>query len=405
MALYSYEAFSKEGKRVSGVLDAPSSTAVKEQLARQGMFPISIKAAQETARYGLFRRLLMRKPSVKDKILFSKQLAILLRSGIPLLQALELLIEQFQGSIRSILVSLKDDVKEGSSLADAMQKFPQLFDNIYVQLVRAGEASGQLEVILERLTEFLERREAISKKVKGAMQGPIIQLVVAVLVVVAMITFVVPKLTTVFTSQGRELPGATRFLIGLSGFVTSYYLFIIIFIIALIASFTWWKRTPSGARRFDEIKLRIPVVGYLTKTSAVVQFSYTLGMLLEGGVNLAQALDIVCNIIDNRILAEDLKEARDKIIKQGKIAQYLKQTGVFPPIATYLIQTGEESGQLDKMLLTVANNYEKEYNETIDKLTGFLGPAMLLFMAVIVGFIVMAIAVPIMKMGEIEHNI
>lgn len=400
MALYSYEAFSKDGKRVKGILDSSSATAVKEQLTKQGMFPISILPTQESARYNIIRRLLMRKPTVKQKILLTKQLAVLLKAGVPLLQSLELLIDQLEGNVRSIMVTIKDEVKEGAGLADAMQKFPQLFDNIYVQLVRAGEASGQLETILERLTYFLERREAVAQKVKGAMQGPIIQLVISLFVVVAMLAFVVPNITKTLTSQGRELPGATEFLITISDFVVDHYLLLALMGVLIVGGFQWWKKSPTGARQWDQLKLRLPLIKYLTKTGAVVQFSYTLGMLLEGGVNLSQALDIVCNIIDNKVLARHLREARDKIIKQGKIAQYLKQTDIFPPVAIYLLQTGEETGQLDKMLLMVADNAEKEYNETIDKLTGFLSPIMMIFMAVVVGFIVMAVGMPIMNMSS-----
>lgn len=400
MALYAYEAFSKDGKKVRGTIDAPSLVAVKELLGRQGLYPTSIKPAGQEARLGLLQRLFARGVSPKEKILFTKQLAILLKSGVALLQALELLIDQFEGRMHSILVAIKDDVKGGMSLADAMNKYPRVFEMIYVQLVRAGEASGRLEVILERLTEYLERRAAIRKKISAAMQYPIIQMIIALGVVTILVTFVVPQLQGLFEAQGKELPASTQFLMNLSDLVRNHYFVIIFFVIFLILGFRYWRRTPRGARTYDTIKLKIPVVKFVAKTSAVVQFSYTLGMLIEGGVNLAEALDIVVKIIDNRILADALNKARDKIIKEGKIAQYLKETDVFPPIAIYLIRTGEESGQLDTMLLTVAKNYEEELGDLIDRATGLLGPIMLIVMGVIVGFIVMAIAGPIMSAGE-----
>ena len=176
-------------------------------------------------------------------------------------------------------------------------------------------------------------------------------------------------------------------------------------LIAGIIGYRYWKSTAAGARMIDQIKLKLPVIGYFTRTNAIVQFSYTLGMLLEGGVNLAEALDIVVNIIDNRVLAGELSEARDKIIKQGKIAQYLKQTGIFPPIATYLISTGEQTGQLDKMLLTVAENYEDELGEYADSLSAKIGPVLLILMALIVGFIVIALMLPMIQMGESAEGI
>jgi type II secretory pathway component PulF len=399
MALYAYEAFSKEGKRVRGVLDASSAAAVKEHLSKQGLFPISIAQASEGARENLLQRLLSRGVSAKDKILFTKQFAVLLKSGIPLLQAVELLIEQFQGRLRSILVSVKDDIKEGTSLADALRKYPKVFDTIYIQLVRAGEASGKLESILERLTYYLERQEEIRKKIKGALFMPILQLVMAVGVIVLLMIKMVPQMVEVVQAQGKQLPFATQLLKSISDFFVAAYIPIGIALIIFGAIFFYWKRTPSGARTLDIIKLHIPLLNRLTRTNAVVQFCYTLGILLESGVNLAEALDIVVKIIDNSILAQTLQEARDKIIKQGKIAQYLKQTQIFPPIATYLIQTGEDSGQLDAMLLLVARNYEEEAAELTDTLTTLLQPITLVFVAGVVGFIVMATILPMMDIN------
>lgn len=401
MALFSYEAFSKDGKKVKGVIDASSAAAVKELLAKQGLFPIKIETAKEEARLGIIQRLFMRGVSVKNKILFTKQLAVLLKSGVPLLQALELLTEQVEGRLRVILVTVKDDVKGGMSLADALAKYPKVFENIYIQLIRAGEASGKLEVILERLTSYLERREQVSKKIRSALQYPIMQLVIALGVVVLLLTYIVPQMTETFVAEGKELPFSTEILITISNLLINHYLIILIVTIIAIIIFRYWKSTQWGARMYDAIKLRLPIIGYMTKTQAVVQFSYTLGMLLEGGVNLAQALDIVVAIIDNRVLAYELAQARDKIIKQGNIAQFLQQTGMFPGIAIYLIRTGEQTGQLDAMLLTVAQNYEVELTDLADRLTGLLGPIMLVVMAVIVGFIVMSVALPIVQMGEL----
>lgn len=399
MPLYSYQAFSKDGKKVTGSLDASSPTAVKEYLIKQGMFPVAIALGQGQAAPAWYQQFLTKKVSTKDKILFTKQLATLLKAGIPLLQSLELLTEQFTGVLKNMIISIKDDIKEGSSLANAMSKYPHVFDTIYIQLVRAGEASGKLEVILDRLTTLLEKQEALRKKISGALTYPIIQLAVAVCVVVILLTFVVPKVTESFVAQKKALPTATRILLAISNVFTTYYWLLGIVIIIAVVAFRYWKSTPSGARTFDQMKLKIPIFGYFTQLGAVVQFSQTLGMLMESGVNLAESLDIVCNIIDNRILADTLREARDKIIKQGKIAQYLKQTGIFPPIAIYMISTGEQSGQLDQMLLTVARNYEEELGEVSEKLTALLGPALLIVMALVVGFILAAVAQPIMGMA------
>lgn len=400
MALYFYQAFSKDGKKVTGSIDAPSLQNVKEQLSRQGLYPTAITAGEGAAKGKWFSDLFTRGVSIKDKILFTKQLSVLLRSGIPLLQAFELLADQFEGSLRRIIINIKDDIKEGRSFADALKKYPKVFENIYVQLVRAGEASGNLEMILDRLTTYLERRAEIKKKVSAAFRTPMIQLGIMVIIVVGLLTFVVPKMAENFASQGQELPGPTKFLMTVSNAILSHYLLILIAVVCTVMGFLYWRSTPAGARKIDELKLRLPIIKYFTRTNAVVQFSQTLGMLTEGGVNLAESLDIVCSIVDNRILAETLNEARDKIIKQGKIAQYLKQTNIFPPMAIYLIKTGEESGELGVMLLTVANNYEEKLKELTDALAESLPTMILLVMAVVVGFIIMALALPILKMNE-----
>ena len=400
MALYFYQAFSRDGKKTSGYIDASSTAAVKEQLTKQGLFPASITTATKEGSQPWWKKLFEAPITVKDKILFTRQLAVLLKAGIPLVQALELLTEQFKGRFHSILITIKDDIKGGESFATALKKYPKIFSNIYIQLVRAGESAGNLEVILDRLVNYMERREELKKRVKSALMMPAIQLSVAFAVVVFLMVKVVPSMTESFVKKGVELPGTTQTLLSISNFVQAYYLPLIIVIILLVLGFLYWKRTEAGARIIDQIKLKIPVIKYFTQMNAITQFSQTLGMLLKSGVNLSEALDIVVSIVDNRILADTLKKARDKIIKQGKIAQYLKQTKLFPPIAIYMIKTGEESGQLDNMLLHVANNYETDLREYADSLTKKLAPAILIIMAILVGFIVLSIVQPMMLMME-----
>lgn len=401
MALYSYAAYSKDGKRIKGTIDAASQDAAREQLIKTGVYPISINTARDQTALPWYKRLLQPSVSTKEKILFTKQLAVLIKSGVPLLQAIDLLIEQFEGSMKSILITIRDNIKEGQSFATGLAQFPKVFDTIYVQLVRAGEASGKLEPILERLVEYMERRAAITKRVKGALTYPIIQLSIVVLVVIALLTFVVPQISNTFQAQGKQLPATTRMLMALSDFVRSYYLLIIAVLIIFVILFRYWKSTATGARQFDKIKLRIPIVKYFTRMGAIVQFSSTLGLLIESGVNLAESLDIVVKIITNRILKDTLNQARDKIIKQGKIAEFLRQTNIFPPIAIYLIKTGEETGQLDQMLLTVANNYETDLADYADSLTSKLEPIMLIVMAVIVGFVVISVIQPMIQQAQL----
>lgn len=401
MALYFYRALSKEGKKISGQLDASSVESARSQLTAKGLYPFEIKINKDSNSTSSFFTSLFERPvAFKDIIFFTKQLAVLLKSGVPLLQSLELLSEQFSGKLRSIIISLKDGVKEGNSLAQGLQAYPKTFSNIFIQLVKAGEASGKLETILERLTNYLEREEETRKKVSKALSGPMVQLGAIGLMVLGIMTFVVPNLQKMLTSMGKELPIQTKFLLAGSYILTNYYLPLIFMVLAIAIAFQYWLSQPQGKRTMDKIKLKTPVVKFFARTNAVVQFCSTLGMLLESGVNISNALDIVCNIIDNRILVDTLTEAKEKIIKQGKITPFLKETGLFPPIAIYLINTGEQSGNLDYMLLTVAKNYDDELTEFTDSLTSKLDPIMTIGMGLIVGFIMFAIMGPMISMYD-----
>ncbi len=401
MALFSYQAISKAGKKVSGTLDAPSQGSARELLQKQGFFPIEVIPAHKMANSeGFFKDLLGGTVSLKEKIMFTKQLAVLLRSGIPLLQALELLADQFEGRMHRIIVTVKDGLKEGQSLADGLKQYPRVFENIYVQLVRSGEASGKLEVILDRLTQYLERREELNQKVSSALRGPLLNLAMIFGVTIILVGFVVPKLAATFESQGASLPGTTQFLMAISDLLVNHYMFLIILVSVLVASFSYWKSTPSGSLTLDKIKLKLPIISTFARVGAIVQFSRTLGMLIEGGVNLPEALDIVVSIVDNQVLKQSLKEAREKIIKQGQMSQYLKQTGIFPPMATYLINTGEQTGRLDAMLLVVGENYEKELSDYSDSLSALINPFMTILMAVVVGFIVLSIMQPMSNLSQ-----
>ena len=398
MALYKYKALSSSGKKSSGVIDSSSLQSVREILLRQNLYPITIELQTEEA---FSWKNIFSKVSNKEIILFTKQLGVLLKSGIPLLQSFELLIDQFEGSMRSIVISLKDDIKEGKSLADSLQKYPKYFDTIYIQLVKAGEATGKLEVILERLTSYMERNLEVKSRVRSALTNPIIQLVMVVVVVIFLLTKVVPTLVKTFSTMKGKLPLPTRILVVMSNGLRDHFILLSLILAGLVALFIYFKSTKQGRKFFDILKLKLPFVKFFTKISAVVDFSRTLGMLLESGVNLSQALDIVCKITKNQILADELNEARESIIKQGKIAQYLQRTGLFPPMAIYLINTGEQSGNLDKMLLTVAETYERELVELTDTLTASLDPIMKVVMSLVVGFVVGAIALPLMQINQL----
>lgn len=405
MPLYAYQAFTKEGKKISGTLDAPSIAQVKESLAKSGLYPMRIvPATAEGSSEGIlaaFRNLFSRSLSIKDKIFFTRQLSVLLRSGVPLLAAFDLLVEQTQGRLTMIVARLRDGIKEGRSLADGLAEFPRDFEPLFIQLIRAGEATGKLEVILDRLTSYLTEMGELQGKVRGAFMKPLFQLFIVAGVVIVLLTYVVPELAATFEGANMELPLSTRFLMAASDLLVDHFLIVIIAVVALIASFIAWKSTRRGAYLYDKLKLKMPVVSYFARTNTIVQFSRTLGMLLEAGVNLSDALTIVNNIVTNRVLVETLTEAKENIIKQGRVAEYLKQTGIFPPVAIYLINTGEQSGHLDTMLNDVGKYYEEELSSFTDTLVSALDPALLIFMAVVVGFIVISIMSPITGLNQL----
>lgn len=400
MPLYQYDSFSRRGKRIKGTIDAPSLQAAKQILQGQGLMPTKIEEVGVAAKGFSFRALFEKKVDLKTKVMFTKQLAVLLKSGVPLLQALELLVEQFEDRFKRIIINIKDGVKAGETLASQMGKYPQIFSNTYVQLVRAGEASGKLHVILDRLTEYLEKTEETRKGIVKAVSYPIFMIVFSAVVVVGILIFLVPTLTDMFGKMKIQLPPITLFFKNLSVFIVNNYIILISTIVLIIVAFLYWKSTPAGKYKLDQFFLKLPFTSYFSKTKAVVQFCKTLGMLLEGGVNLAESLDIVCNIIDNKVLVNKLKEARDKIVKEGKISKYLKETGIFPSIAIYMISTGEESGQLAQMLLTVGKDYDVQLSDLTDSLVSKIGPAMTLVTGLIIALIVISVLLPIFDLGE-----
>lgn len=399
MALYVYKALTKTGKQTSGQLDAASPLAVRAELAAKNLYPVSIALYKDSSSFKLFfGNLFQAQVSFKDLIFFTKQLGVMLRSGVPLLQALELLTEQFTGKLHQILIAIKDGIKEGSSLADGLENYPETFSVIYVQLVRAGEASGKLEAILDRLIDYLERREALRKKISSAMSYPLFQLLLIFGIVLGLMIFVVPSLMNVISSMSGELPLLTRILMVSSEYLINHYTFLGIVLTGIVLFFAYLASTKRGRYTIDYLSLYTPGLGYFARTNAVVQFTSTLGMLLENGVNLAPALDIVCKIISNSILLTSLETAKEKIIKQGKITSFLKETKIFPSLAIYLINTGEQNGTLDHMLLVVSKNYEEDLSEITDNLTAAISPIMTLVMGVVVGVIMFAIMGPIMNM-------
>lgn len=402
MPLFQYEAFDKKGAKVSGVIDATSLQTAREMLRERGILPFTIREVSGEKSQDFFSAFFEKKITNKEVVLFTRQLAVLLKSAIPLLQAIELLTEQFEGGFKRTLFSIKDGLKAGESFAKELARYPKIFSNVYIQLVKAGEASGKLDQILVRLAEYLERSEAVKKSIKKALSYPIMLLCFSIGVLVAMLTLLVPRLRGMFEKMGSKgLPGPTKLLIAMSDFMINHFMVLAMGVFGLVIFFLYWKSTEKGKMQFDKVLLSIGFTAYFSQTKAVVQFSKTLGMLLESGVNLSEALEIVCNIVENKVLTQKLKFAQDKIIKEGKIAKYLKETNMFPNIASYMISTGEQSGKLAEMLLVVGNDYDEELKEITESMTSKIAPIMTIFMGLMIGFMILSIILPIMDMSNL----
>jgi general secretion pathway protein F len=330
----------------------------------------------------------------------TRQLAVLIGAGVTLVEALAALQEQVDHDrLKLIINQVKNRVNEGSSLADAMAQHPKVFSNLFVNMIRAGERSGALDVVLVRLADFTESQARLRSKVIGTMIYPALMLVVGLVIMGVLFTVVVPNVTKIFENNKMTLPVVTRILIALSNFAHDFWWLILLTIVAAIWGFLKWKKSPKGRARWDEMILKAPVFGKVVRMLAVSRFTRTLATLLKSGVPLLASLDIVKNIVNNVVLADVIDKARDSIREGESIATPLKRSGEFPPLVYHMISIGERSGQLEDMLVNVANAYEDQVEVRITALTALLEPVMIVAMGGAVAFIVFSILMPILQMN------
>jgi general secretion pathway protein F len=414
---YAYTGLDPLGKTVKGIETADSVPALKGSLKRKGVYltAVSEAAGGSTASsratgggggtslgsreidFGqYFDRI---RP--KDVSAVTRLLSTLLCAGVTLPEALIALTDQVESPrFRNVLSDVGSRVNEGSSLADAMANHPKVFSHLYLNMIRAGEASGSLETVLIRIAEFMDQQEELRGKVTTAMFYPMAMGVVGLGVVTLLMVKVVPSIAEIFSGQGAELPFSTRMLIGLSDLVVGFWWLIILASIGVIWAWRRWKATPAGRLIIDTTLLRMPVIGQLARKIAIARFTRTLATMLASGVQLLQALDIVRTLLGNVVLEKVLTQARDEIREGEGIAPALKRSGHFPPLVTHMIAVGERSGQLEQMLVDVADAYDRESSAAITRATAVLEPIMIVLMGGTVGFIVFSIMTPIMKMNE-----
>ena len=407
MAIFEYQGIDKKGKNLKGIKEADSIKSLRASLRLEGIFATSIKETSKGMDFskGLRSEInfsqLFEKISVESIALATRQLATLLQSGVPLLDSLKALVEQVDSqALKKIFSQIKMEVNEGSSLADAMAKH-KCFTNVYVNMVRAGETSGALEIVLERLADFTEGQSRLKSKVSSALAYPIIMMIIAILILVVLMTTVIPKITAMFDGAKVQLPLMTRILIAASNAIRSYWWLIIILLGFIIMAIAKYIKTPQGRAKWDKAKLKMPVFGSILQMISIARFSRTLATLLSGGVPLLATLQIVRNVVSNDTLEKAIDEVREAVREGEDIATPLKRTGQFPPMVTHMIAVGEKSGQLETMLARIASAYEARVETKVAMLTSLLEPFMILFMGVVIGGIVFAIMVPIMQMSQL----
>lgn len=404
MPVFEYKALDSAGKDVKGIIDAESEAQARAKLRASGKYPVSFKRSKGRSRQGgkkgggigLFERI-----RNEELLVFTRQLATLVGAGIPLVQALSSLVEQTSNpALKRVIAEIRENVNEGSTLTKALSDHPKLFSSIYVNMVRAGEASGSLDVVLERLAEFGEKQQILQARLQAALIYPIIMAVIGAGILFVLVTYVVPNVTQVFSEMGRVLPWPTRFLIDLSGFLKIYWWLVIGALILLVYAFRYFVSRPFGRSAWDLMKLKFPIIGPVVRKVLLARFASTLGSLLNSSVELMTSMNIVKTLIDNVHVAAVIEEAMDHVEKGKSMTVALSQSQWFPPMYVQMIAVGEQSGNLEGMLEKVAASYEREVETAILGMTSLIEPLMIVGMGVAVGFVVLSILLPIFEMNQ-----
>ncbi len=407
MPIYEYSALNIKGKTVNDIIDAESIGAARQKLRAANIYPTSIKEVYDTAsakkdEIPYLSRLFSQKVKQPEIAMMTRQLATLLAAGFPLVSAIYTLIPQSGSAIfKRILSQIKDAIEEGSSFADALALYPDTFSDMYINMVRSGESSGTLELVLERLADISEKQQALNNRIRSALTYPVLMFIMGLLVLYFLLAYVVPRITTIFSDMGQVLPAPTRFLIATSELFQSGWWVILLGIVLIMVGFSRLKKSDKGMYWYDKTKLSLPGFGNLTTKLAVARFARTLGTLLENGVSLLQALRIVKNIVGNRLIAESIETAATDVEKGGGLGKSLEAAHIFPHISIQMIQVGEQSGELETLLHKVADIYENDVETTVVGLSTLLEPVIILFMGVIVLFIVLSILLPIFEMNQL----
>ncbi|MCH7504460.1 type II secretion system inner membrane protein GspF [PVC group bacterium] len=404
MPNFEYTAINSQGKEQTGIIDAADPASAINKVRDLGLFPTDVriekKAGKEKKGFNL--NITLFEPTrvkAKEITVFSRQLATLIDAGLPLLRSLNILHDQLKpGALKNALKSVAEDVESGSTFSEALGKFPKAFDKLYISITKVGEVGGVLDVVLNRLADFSEKNARLKSRVAAAMIYPAVVIVMSIGVIAVLMTFVIPKFKEVFRDMGEALPGPTLFLMNVSDAFREKWHLMIVGVVGLIVGFKYLRKIEKVQFYFDHIQLKLPIVGPLVQKVAIANFTRTLGTMIGSGVPILQSLSIVKDAIANSVIANAIESVRSSIREGESIAAPLGQCNVFPPMVVSMIDVGEETGVLDQMLFKIADNYDEEVDVAVGALTSLMEPILIVVMAVIVGFIVIAMFMPLIAL-------
>jgi type IV pilus assembly protein PilC len=393
---FSWQGKDPKGTVIKGTLVAVNEAAVRASLRRQGLVPTQIRRKST-----LFQK--RAKITTSDIALFSRQLATMMQAGIPLVQAFDIVAAGHENpSMQKLLTEIKTDIESGTTLADALAKHPLYFDDLFVNLVNSGEQAGALETLLDKIATYKEKTEAIKKKIKKALTYPAAVVAVAVIVTAVLLIFVIPQFEDLFQGFGADLPAFTQFVVGLSLFVRDNGLFIVVAMVAAVTAFSYFKKRSRRFNHFlDRLILRVPVVGEILRKASIARFTRTLSTMFAAGVPLVEALESVAGATGNIVFEKATMEIRTEVATGQRLQRAMEATELFPNMVIQMVAVGEESGSLDEMCGKVADFYERDVDDAVDNLSSLLEPLIMAILGVLVGGLVIAMYLPILKLGAV----
>jgi len=398
MPEYIWKAKTRAGNYLKGEMEAPNEAVVEAKLRKMNYTDIKVKTKPKDLLAGV--SFLQPKVTTKDVVIFTRQFATMIDAGLPLVQCLEILASQQENTtFKKVLFDVKAQVEGGSTFADALRHHPKIFDELFVNLIHAGETGGILDTILRRLAVFLEKSQALKRKVKGAMVYPIVVMFIAIAVVSVLLIWVIPVFAQMFAGAGEALPGPTLFVMGMSDFLRNYIIHMLVIIGVIVFAFKKFKATNKGELIVDRVVLRMPAIGNLLRKVAIARFCSTLGTMISSGVPILDALEITAKTAGNRIIENAIMNTRTAISEGRTIAEPLMETGIFPGMVVRMIAVGEATGALDAMLAKISEFYDDEVDAAVNSITQLMEPVMIVFLGGTCGCMVIAMYLPVFSMA------